>query len=149
MIRLSQGKTFLYFLFWNAVAAAFKQFLFLPQTTSPRHACPMVPGTTTQTTPPAWTIPWTWRGAGWRSGRSSSSSSGTQCPSSLSWLLSSSSSTSGDISSPHHHNHPYTPVFREMRCLRHKIHLNLFLSLLTANLDWVLSYATQVKKEWR
>merc|ERR1719483_1031777 len=33
--------------------------------------------------------------------------------------------------------------FREMRCLRHKIHLNLFLSLLTANLDWVLSYAVQ------
>merc|ERR1719483_243131 len=33
--------------------------------------------------------------------------------------------------------------FREMRCLRHKIHLNLFLSLLTANLDWVLSYGVQ------
>ena len=36
-----------------------------------------------------------------------------------------------------------------MRCLRHKIHLNLFFSLLTANLDWVLSDATQVKTEWR
>ena len=34
--------------------------------------------------------------------------------------------------------------FREMRCLRHKIHLNLFLSLLTANMDWVLSYGVQV-----
>jgi len=33
--------------------------------------------------------------------------------------------------------------FREMRCLRHKIHLNLFLSLLTANMDWVLSYGVQ------
>ena len=31
-----------------------------------------------------------------------------------------------------------------MKCLRHKIHLNLFLSVLTANLDWVLSYAVQV-----
>ena len=33
-----------------------------------------------------------------------------------------------------------------MRCLRHKIHLNLFLSLLTANLAWVLSFAVQVQQ---
>jgi len=33
--------------------------------------------------------------------------------------------------------------FREIRFLRHKIHLNLFLSLLTANLDWVLIYAVE------
>ena len=31
----------------------------------------------------------------------------------------------------------------EIRFLRHKIHLNLFLSLLTANLDWVLIYAVE------
>ena len=36
---------------------------------------------------------------------------------------------------------------REMKCLRHKIHLNLFLSVLTANLSWVLSYAVQVSEE--
>lgn len=33
--------------------------------------------------------------------------------------------------------------FREMKCLRHKIHLNLFLSVLTANLDWIIIYAVQ------
>ena len=33
-----------------------------------------------------------------------------------------------------------------MKCLRHKIHLNLFLSVLTANLDWVVSYAVQVRE---
>ena len=32
-----------------------------------------------------------------------------------------------------------------MKCLRHKIHLNLFLSVLTANLDWVVSYGVQVR----
>ena len=35
---------------------------------------------------------------------------------------------------------------REMKCLRHKIHLNLFLSVLTANLVWVVSYAVQVRE---
>ena len=36
-----------------------------------------------------------------------------------------------------------------MKCLRHKIHLNLFLSVLTANLDWVVSYAVQVREAAR
>jgi len=30
--------------------------------------------------------------------------------------------------------------FREMKCLRHKIHLNLFVSVLSANLAWLLVY---------
>jgi hypothetical protein len=33
---------------------------------------------------------------------------------------------------------------REMRCLRHKIHTNLFLSLLTSNLCWILIAVIQV-----
>ena len=37
----------------------------------------------------------------------------------------------------------YLFICREMRCLRQKIHLNLFLSVLTANLDWLLIYAVQ------
>ncbi len=31
-----------------------------------------------------------------------------------------------------------------MRCLRHKIHTNLFLSLLTSNLCWILIAVIQV-----
>ena len=35
---------------------------------------------------------------------------------------------------------------REMRCLRHKIHANLFVSLLTSNLGWILIAVLQVRK---
>ena len=33
---------------------------------------------------------------------------------------------------------------REMKCLRHKIHLNLFVSVLSANLAWLLVYVITV-----
>ena len=50
------------------------------------------------------------------------------------------------------HNYSYHSLFclmmmvlcREMRCLRNKIHTNLFLSLLTSNLCWILIAIIQV-----